>query len=59
MPIIRLADGFVERLVLDVIEPAAVQRARGNWLGISVSDELGERRLRLVHVDNRGHGLIS
>jgi hypothetical protein len=48
MAIIRLADGLVERLVLDVIEPAAMQRTRGNWSGVTVSDELGEKVVRLL-----------
>ena len=54
MPIIRLANRLVERLVLDVIEPAAVQRARGNRRGVPVSDELGQKVVRLLAVGVTG-----
>ena len=58
MAIIRLADGLVERLVLDVIEPAAVERARRDRRGVPVSDELGEKVVRLLAVRETGERAV-
>jgi hypothetical protein len=54
MPIIRLTDGLVERLVLDVVQPAAVQRARGDRRSVAGRDELGEEVMCLLAVRDAG-----
>ena len=58
MAIIRLADGLVERLVLDVIQPAAVQRARGDRRGVAGRDELGEKVVCLLAVGQTGERAV-
>ena len=50
MTVVRLADGLVERLVLDVIQPAAVERAGRDRRRVAAVDELGEKVVRLLTV---------
>jgi hypothetical protein len=58
MAIIRLADSLVERFVLHVKQPAAVQRARDDGRGVPGLDELGEKVLRLLAVRQTGEGAV-
>src|SRR5436309_768550 len=50
MAVIWLADGLVERLVLDVIQPAAVKSTRGERRGVAGRDELRQKVVRLLPV---------
>src|SRR5213594_3122125 len=54
MTIIRLTDGFVERPVLDVVQPAAMQRAGGDRRHVACCDELGEEVMCLLAVREAG-----
>src|SRR5437879_1401504 len=54
VPVIRLADGLVERLVVNVIEPVAMERAGGDRRDVAARDELGERVVRLLTVCDAG-----
>ena len=41
MPVVRLADGFVERLVVDVVDPTAAHAAVCDRRGIAAGDQSG------------------
>src|SRR4051812_46566745 len=58
MPIIRLADGRVERLVMDVKQAAPMQRTHRNRLGHPTGRESLEEVVRLLAVDDPGEGAV-
>ena len=58
MPVVRLADGLVEWLVLDVKEATPMQGSRGDHCCVSASDELAKKVVRLLAVLDAGEGTV-
>src|SRR5437667_135001 len=54
MPVVGLADGLVEGLVLDVKEASPMERARRDDCGVPASDKLREKVVGLLAVDDTG-----
>jgi hypothetical protein len=58
VPVVRLANGLVERPVVDVIEPAAVHRAGRDGRRVPVRHEPGEEVVRLLPVRHAREGAV-
>jgi len=58
MAIIWLADRLVERFVVHVKQPSAVERARRDRRGVPCGNELGKKVMRLLPVREAGERAV-
>jgi hypothetical protein len=58
MSVVRLTDGFVQRLELHVIKPSAVERARRDRRGVAGRDELRQEVVCLLTVRETSEGAV-
>jgi hypothetical protein len=58
MPIIPLADGLIERLVMHVKEPPPMERSRSDHRRVPTLDELRHEVMALLAMDDAGRRAV-
>src|SRR6266852_4230791 len=58
MPVVRLANGLVEGLVLDVKQASSMEGARRDHGGVRAPDQPREKVMGLLAVDDTGKGAV-
>ena len=58
IPVVRLADRFVERLVVDVVQPSSPDRSRFDGTGEAARHETGHELTAVLPADRAGEGAV-